>query len=66
MSTNKPLDKWEEALEQQVKILQECQLKYNVKSCSKCDMFLKCPTRKQYIKAVYESMNKGVSGGFEF
>jgi hypothetical protein len=27
---------------------------------------LDCLVRKEYIKAVYESMNKGAGGGFEF
>ncbi|MCI0500143.1 MAG: hypothetical protein L0Y61_00145 [Epsilonproteobacteria bacterium] len=63
---NKTLDKWEEALEVQIKLLDECQNKKNLKSCMQCEFILDCLTRKEYIKAVYESMNKGTGGGFEF
>ena len=66
MSNDNILDKWEEALEVQIKILHECQNNHNLKSCTLCQEFLECPTRKLYIKTVYESMNKGSGGGFEF
>ena len=62
----KQLDKWEELLEVQIKILQECQITKNLNSCTPCKFLLECETRKAYIKAVYESMNKGSGGGFEF
>lgn len=32
----------------------------------KCDFILECELREIYVKAVYESMNKGSGGGFEF
>jgi len=32
----------------------------------KCIKILECEIRDKYIKAVYESMNKGSGGGFEF
>lgn len=60
------LDKWEELLEVQIKILKECQSTKNLKSCTPCEFLLECETRKNYIKAVYTSMNKGSGGGFEF
>ena len=67
MSNSKEeLDQWEELLEVQIKIIQECQVSKNLKSCTPCDLLLECVTRKAYIKAVYESMNKGSGGGFEF
>jgi hypothetical protein len=61
-----PLDKWELALEVELKILQQCQDDKNISSCTICSEFLQCNIRKKYISAVYESMNKGSGGGFEF
>lgn len=66
ISKDKTIDIWEEALENQIKILQDCQSNKNLNSCFDCDSLLDCTTRKNYIKAVYESMNKGTGGGFEF
>jgi hypothetical protein len=63
---DKTLDKWEEVLEVQIKLLEECQNKKSLESCMQCEFILDCLTRKEYIKAVYESMNKGTGGGFEF
>ncbi len=54
---NKTLDQWEERLED---IGQE------LNSCKPCSQFFECILRKKYVVAVYESMNKGSSGGFEF
>lgn len=65
-TNNNQLDKWDLALEEQIKTLQECQNSHNLNSCTPCKKLLECPTRKEYIKAVYESMNKGSGGGFEF
>jgi len=66
MQNEAQLDKWELALEEQIKILKQCQDSKQLSSCSLCEQFLMCQTRQQYIKAVYESMNKGSGGGFEF
>lgn len=63
---NGELDKWEEILEGQITVVQNCQDKKSLDSCMKCQDILECLTRKEYIKAVYESMNKGTGGGFEF
>ena len=63
---NNELNKWELALEVQIKILKQCQDDKNLSSCSLCSEFISCHTRQAYIKAVYESMNKGSGGGFEF
>ncbi|HIP12560.1 MAG TPA: hypothetical protein EYG97_03350 [Arcobacter sp.] len=65
-SQGEPLDKWEELLEVQIKILKECQVSKSLNSCTPCEHLIECDTRKAYIKAVYESMNKGSGGGFEF
>ncbi len=63
---NEELDQWDLALEEQLKILKQCQQNLNLSSCTKCDQLLECITRKQYVKSVYESMSKGSGGGFEF
>ena len=62
----RPKDKWELALDIQVQVVQQCQNDRNLSSCSSCSEFIQCPTRQTYIKSVYESMNKGSGGGFEF
>ena len=62
----KELDKYEQALEEQLKILKKCQLEKNIDSCMKCEKIIECEIRNEYVKAVYMSMNKGVTGGFEF
>lgn len=66
MESEKVLDEWEEALEKQLLILKECQKKQGVDSCMKCREILECKIRLDYVNAVYESMNKGTGGGFEF
>ncbi len=60
------LDDWEQKLEVKLSELKECQNSKQFDSCSKCSEFFECVLRKEYIKAVYESMNKGSVGGFEF
>jgi hypothetical protein len=60
------LDKWEELLEIQIKILKQCQSTKSLNSCTPCEHLIECDTRKAYIESVYESMNKGSGGGFEF
>jgi len=59
-------DKWQILLDEQLKILQECQKQQNLDSCLICPKVLDCTTREEYIRAVYSSMNKGEGGGFEF
>lgn len=50
-----------------LKKLQECQEKNNINTCMKCKLFLDCKTRKEYVSAVYESMNEDINkGGFNF
>lgn len=47
--------------------LQECQTKKGFDSCMKCDLFLKCNKRKDYVLATYQSMNEDMGkGGFDF
>lgn len=59
-------DKWDDALDIQLEIIQKCQKDNNVSTCLECELTLKCDIRDTYVKAVYESMNKGSGGGFEF
>jgi len=59
-------DRWQEALELKLAALQKCQRDHQVASCLSCEEILNCQLRKEYVNAVYESMNKGQGGGFEF
>lgn len=59
-------DKWNIALDNQLIIIKQCQQTLNLTSCTPCEKIIECNTRKEYVKAVYESMNKGAGGGFEF
>jgi hypothetical protein len=59
-------DKWQISVDEEIIILKQCQIQKNVASCMKCEQLLKCEVRDKYIKVVYESMNKGSGGGFEF
>ena len=59
-------DKWQVTLDAEIVILKQCQIQNNVESCMKCEKLLDCEVRDKYIKVVYESMNKGSGGGFEF
>ncbi|AXX84842.1 hypothetical protein [Aliarcobacter skirrowii] len=66
MSEEKVLDIWEQRLEDTLQELNSCQNKNGLNSCKPCNEFFDCELRKKYVLAVYESMNKGSSGGFEF
>jgi len=59
-------DKWQIGLDAEIALLKQCQISKNIDSCLKCSELLACETRERYIKVVYESMNKGSGGGFEF
>lgn len=57
----------EQEFVEKLKELQECQAKNSLDSCMKCDMFLKCDLRKEYVLATYQSMNEDMGkGGFDF
>ncbi|MEA1954836.1 MAG: hypothetical protein U9O24_10645 [Campylobacterota bacterium] len=60
------IDEWKIALKEKKIELEACQKKHHLQSCMKCEELLKCTLRDNYIKAVYDSMSKGVGGGFEF
>ncbi|WP_419764780.1 MAG: hypothetical protein ACNI28_00060 [Arcobacter sp.] len=66
MENNQNKSQWDDALEEQIIGLNECQKSYNLDSCTPCEKFFDCEIRKKYVIAVYESMNKGSTGGFEF
>ncbi|SFV63638.1 hypothetical protein MNB_SV-9-1328 [hydrothermal vent metagenome] len=60
------MDKWEIALEDKIEELKQCQLSKELNSCLGCKDINNCALRDSYLTAVYESMNKGEGGGFEF
>ncbi len=62
----KELDKFELHLEEMLEKLRQCQQQKRVETCSACELFLKCELRREYVEAVYNSMSKGATGGFEF
>jgi hypothetical protein len=66
MSKEAVLDEWQIVLKQKRSELEACQKEQQLKSCMQCEKLLECELRDSYIKAVYESMSKGESGGFEF
>ena len=59
-------DEWELELDKVFEELQQCQVSNTLDSCNPCPKFFECDLRHSYVKAVYESMSKGSSGGFEF
>jgi len=60
------LDEWQIALTHKKEELESCQAEQQLNSCLKCKKLLQCEMRDAYVKAVYDSMNKGKGGGFEF
>ncbi|WP_457596440.1 hypothetical protein [Hydrogenimonas sp.] len=59
-------DKWVAARDEAKAKLLACQKEHGVESCMKCEKVIGCEVRNDYVKKVYESMNKGQGGGFEF
>jgi len=59
-------DVYETRLDAMIEKLRACQSDHAVKSCSSCEKYLACDLRKTYVSAVYDSMSKGETGGFEF
>ncbi len=57
---------YEEKLDTALEELIRCQQEHQLKSCYECEECLGCPIRSKYIRAVYESMSKGETGGFDF
>ena len=65
-NNNQSSDEWEQKLEVKLLELKQCQEKEQLNSCTTCSKFFDCDLRKTYVTRVYESMNKGSHGGFEF
>ena len=63
---NTEIDIWEKALLEELDNLKKCQNEKQIDSCMKCKLIIGCNIRKKYVNAVYQSMNKGQGGGFEF
>lgn len=61
-----PKDKFELHLDEMILKIKNCQKEKNLSSCSKCQHYLSCELRTDYVKSVYNSMSKGDTGGFEF
>ncbi|MCK9490448.1 MAG: hypothetical protein M0Q24_00025 [Sulfurimonas sp.] len=59
-------DKFELYLDEMIQKVQDCQKDRTLESCSLCEKYLACELRTEYISAVYNSMSKGETGGFEF
>jgi hypothetical protein len=57
---------FEERLDELIVRLRACQEEKNARSCSQCEFYIGCETRQAYVQAVYDSMSKGETGGFEF
>ena len=60
------IDEWVRVRKEMMQKLQACQKEHGLASCMPCEKFLECELRDAYVKAVYDSMNKGKGGGFEF
>lgn len=65
-TTKQQRDKFELHLDEMMNKLQSCQNEKALKTCSDCEHYFSCELRTDYVKAVYNSMSKGDTGGFEF
>jgi hypothetical protein len=63
---NEEKDKFEVYLDEMIEKLQACQREKAHKTCSNCEFYFGCELRNEYVQAVYNSMSKGDTGGFEF
>jgi len=66
MQDSQNQDEWDVKLDIKLEELKKCQESFSLDSCNPCEKFFDCELRKNYVKAVYESMSKGSGGGFEF
>ncbi|MCJ7766020.1 MAG: hypothetical protein MUP09_08790 [Thiovulaceae bacterium] len=57
---------YEKRLDEEIIRLKACQVEKNSRSCSLCEFYIGCEIRQAYVQAVYDSMSKGETGGFEF
>lgn len=60
------LDEYQKKHIEKLEELEECKKNKNIDSCRKCDKFYNCTLRREYVDAVFYSMNKGQTGGFDF
>jgi len=60
------LSVFEARLDTALEAMQACQREKTLKSCSLCEQYIGCDIRRAYVQAVYDSMSKGETGGFEF
>lgn len=65
MSTQQD-DVFEKRLDEMILQVQKCQDEKGYESCSRCVSYIGCELRNRYVAAVYDSMSKGQTGGFEF
>ncbi len=63
---NNDTDRYKERLQETTQKLKSCHSELKVDSCLNCEKIFDCEIRKEYIDAVYKSMSKGQTGGFEF
>ena len=59
-------DPYLQRLEEETVSLQKCQQERGLSSCTPCEHQMGCERRNTYVTAVYQSMNKGQGGGFDF
>jgi hypothetical protein len=59
-------DIFEQRLDSMILEVQKCQESKSIESCSPCEHYIGCELRNRYVAAVYDSMSKGQTGGFEF
>jgi len=64
--SSKTRDEYQQVLDGKKETLQKCQDEKHIDSCMKCEKTFECEIREDYVKAVYESMSHGETGGFEF
>lgn len=60
------IDEYQEKLDEAISELKKSQEQNGVDSCLKCEKVIGCEIRNSYVLAVYNSMNKGEGGDFEF
>ncbi|BCX79032.1 hypothetical protein [Campylobacter sp. 19-13652] len=63
---NEQKDEYELRLDETIEELTQCHAKLGVRSCVDCEQVFTCKIRSAYVDAVYASMSKGASGGFDF
>ncbi len=65
-ATEAPQDEFVKAKYEWLEKLQKCQNENSIDSCLKCPKVVGCELRNGYVKAFFQSMNKGEGGDFEF